>query len=94
MVINFCFKLRSDLPETFMEIIFRLAMVDVTHQEEIFFELVNLNAVKWPATASFKYLPSVQMTTDVSHDTVLQPMSNHSIELTGRLVNSHEECFS
>ena len=47
---SLCFDYQSDRPETSAEMKSRLAMVDVTHQEETVFEVVNLNAVKWPAT--------------------------------------------
>ena len=91
---SLCFESQSDNPETSVEMIFRLSMVDVAHQEDTVFNVVNLNAGKWHATASFKDLPAVQMTRDAPHDATLQPMSNNSIELTGHLVTSYEECFS
>ena len=43
---------------------------------------------------TLKEMPTVKMTTNSSHDTALQPMSNYSIELTHRQVNSCEDCFS
>ena len=74
--------------------IFHLAIVDVTHQEENVFNIVNLNVAKWPATASFKDLLVVQMTIDASQDETLQPMSNHSIEFSSRIITSYEESVS
>ena len=71
-----------------------LAMVDATCQEEAVFDVVNLNAVKWPATMSFKDAPTVKITTNSSLDTTLQPMSNESVELTHCLVDSCEEHFN
>ena len=83
-----CFDSQSDRPETSTEMTFQFVIVDATCQEEAVFEVVNLNAVKWLATASFKDLPSVQMATDALQDTALQSMINDSIELARRLVTS------
>ena len=91
---SLCFDSKSGRPETSAEMLFRLDMVGVTHPEDTVFEVVNSNAVKWPATMSFKDTTSVKMVTDISHDTAQQPMINESIELTHRLVSSYEECFS
>ena len=88
------FDSQSDRKQTSAEITLRLVMVDATHQEGIVFDVVNLNAVKWPATVPFKDAPTVKMTINSSLGTTLKHMSNESIELTHRLVNSHEECFS
>ena len=88
------FESQIDCPETSAEMIFCLTMLDVTHQQETEFDVLNLYSGKWPTTTSFNDLPAVQMTTDASHDATLQPKSNYSIELIGRLVTSYEECFS
>ena len=89
-----CFDSQSDRPETSTKITFHLTMVDVTCQEETVFEVVNLNVLNYPETMSSKVIPYAKTTTDSSHDTALQSMSNESIELTHRLVNSYEEHFS
>ena len=91
---SLCFYSQSDRPETSAKMALRLAMVDAMCQEEKMFHVVNLNAVKWSANMSFKDTPAVKMTTNSSLDTMMQPMSNESVELARSLVDSYEECFS
>ena len=91
---HLCFDFQSDRPETPTKIMFCIAMVDVACQEETVFDVVNLNATKWPATMTFKDAPTVKIATNSSHDTALQPMRNECVELTDRLANSCEEHFS
>ena len=89
-----CFESQGDRPEVSAEMTYRLANVNMTYQDETRFNVVNLNAAKWPATTPFNDLPTVHMTTDAGQDPELSPMSDHSVELTGRLVTSYEEYFS
>ena len=88
------FDSKSDRPETSAEMTLRLTVVGIVHQEETVFEVVNLNAVNFLKTKSFKDVPSMKIKTDSSQDNVLKPMSNDYIEFTRRLVTSQKECFS
>eukprot|EP00984_Skeletonema_dohrnii_P009246 scaffold3526_cov72-Skeletonema_dohrnii-CCMP3373.AAC.2 len=83
---------RSDRPEVSAEMILRLTLAKAYYTENEIFEVVDLTK-EWPATTPFGDLPTVTMTTNAMN--MNHPvMSDASIKLTSRLLESYEEYFS